>query len=706
MAVDVDKRVQTTFIVVDRATQATKRLAQLMSGLGKATSNARRMVRSYGRAQTQMGQRVGAATKRISASTTQINRSAASMKRAATAANVAKVATRQSTTAQRRATTATRNLTSSTSSLRSTFILATAAAAGFIAVMQVRDIVRISKSFEDTQLAISGTVQALGFTKDFPTTLNVTAAAMEKIRIQAALLPGETQDYVNVFRAGLAGMRGSVQGTLNDMIKFSGRYTAIAKTMQIDSMQAGRDLSLMLGVRGRAGMEVRTFMQFLPVLRDIKGHANLTAKSFNEMSQQARGELLAKAFSKFDDAIAHAQNTFDALSGAFKSNVQLAKRLGGAPLYEGMKNSLRFMNDALMSSDGQMTDLMKTIIGVGEAISKGIVAGMSAAAAAAKSLYDWTNKAIGAMANMGGGGGMASAAAAGAGAGAVALGASGPVGIAIAAIVDFASRAEAVSSVLSKLSRFGEMLMVPFAAIGNAAMLVSGILGDVLEGALGGLISMITDVAGPVLGFFAGMINNAVEMFIILRPTLMNLWKAAGMLFTGIGKFLNPIIRIFGSVILGVYRILKIMLMPVLDTMVIVVSSITTVLGLLLEALGGWLGTVADALEGIPGISTRTGGLAAADQKNENRDFIAELFARFKATMKLGDEEALNITAPKARGGGGRTVNDFRYSRFTIDQKFAEGMDPDRIAVAFARDLGKIGEQKLQSGFEPLFSLA
>lgn len=49
---------------------------------------------------------------------------------------------------------------------------------------------------------------------------------------------------------------------------------------------------------------------------------------------------------------------------------------------------------------------------------------------------------------------------------------------------------------------------------------------------------------------------------------------------------------------------------------------------------------------------------------------------------------------------------DFRGSRFDIKQAFAEGYDPDRIAVAFAHDVAGLGERKLQSGFAPLFSVS
>lgn len=44
---------------------------------------------------------------------------------------------------------------------------------------------------------------------------------------------------------------------------------------------------------------------------------------------------------------------------------------------------------------------------------------------------------------------------------------------------------------------------------------------------------------------------------------------------------------------------------------------------------------------------------------------------------------------------------DFRGSRFDITQKFAEGFDPDRIAIAFANDLSNFGDQAVQSNLAP-----
>jgi hypothetical protein len=42
-------------------------------------------------------------------------------------------------------------------------------------------------------------------------------------------------------------------------------------------------------------------------------------------------------------------------------------------------------------------------------------------------------------------------------------------------------------------------------------------------------------------------------------------------------------------------------------------------------------------------------------------------------------------------------VNDFRGSHFDIKQAFAEGFDPDRIAVAFSNDLAVLGERQRQA---------
>lgn len=76
----------------------------------------------------------------------------------------------------------------------------------------------------------------------------------------------------------------------------------------------------------------------------------------------------------------------------------------------------------------------------------------------------------------------------------------------------------------------------------------------------------------------------------------------------------------------------------------------------------------------------------------------AIIAARFKKRQK----GVLGNMAPEEREKA--PVFDFRGSKFDITQNFAEGFDPDRIAVTMANDLSSMGEMKAQSGFAPLFS--
>lgn len=74
--------------------------------------------------------------------------------------------------------------------------------------------------------------------------------------------------------------------------------------------------------------------------------------------------------------------------------------------------------------------------------------------------------------------------------------------------------------------------------------------------------------------------------------------------------------------------------------------------------------------------------------------------AAVEAAKKAGDrgDEARDKKPPAQNF-------DFRGSRFDITQNFAEGFDPDRIAVAFSQDLASLADTRVQSGFAPVFAV-
>lgn len=110
-----------------------------------------------------------------------------------------------------------------------------------------------------------------------------------------------------------------------------------------------------------------------------------------------------------------------------------------------------------------------------------------------------------------------------------------------------------------------------------------------------------------------------------------------------------------------------------------------------LVLFGEGVGDAATAASAIA--SMGIGGFGAAVYANRDKFMDATKGDRAASAVKPD--------IPGARGGG-KTHNDFRYSRFDITQKFAEGFDPDRIAIAFASDLSALADQKLTSGLAPI----
>jgi hypothetical protein len=64
---------------------------------------------------------------------------------------------------------------------------------------------------------------------------------------------------------------------------------------------------------------------------------------------------------------------------------------------------------------------------------------------------------------------------------------------------------------------------------------------------------------------------------------------------------------------------------------------------------------------------------------------------------EMEDDARRRAARPTPTARGLQPNYDFRGSHFDIKQAFAEGFDPDRIAVAFANDLATLGETRIQS---------
>lgn len=600
----------------------------------------------------------------------------------------------------------------------------------------ISGISQLGSSFEMTRNTMAGTLAALGVaggadpTERFRNGLGLAEQTMRQIEVAAARLPGEADDYISIFRAGLPVIQAAVGGSLQEMTEFSNRYTAIARTFGVDAQQAGMDLQRMLRAgRGGAGADVRTFQQLLPFLRTVEGQAALTAESFNRMTDVQRVRILQSAFAGLQPMIDEAGGTFDSMWGALQSTAKTLARQATSPLFDGIKSALGEINALFMDNEGNLTEIGQGIVTIGQNISRYIVDGVRAAVGWMRELGDRMREftesrpfqvlaevvrrlggAVQAVAGgapgTAAGGGMGAVAAAGMGAAA----ATGPGALVVAlamGVGNFLTRTEEATAVFNQLVDIVSTAADLFAPMGSVVATVSDLFGDLISGVLPGLLSLVQSLLEPLTTFWSGLMVISNVILTELNPVFEMLFNAVGSLFSAIGDLLGPALRIVSRIFLVLYEVLAFIFAPVISFLVEVFSVLIEKISEFISWLGSLLSEVADHVEAAtaeagrrgveaPGSSVLDDILAALTAGN---DAAGERDARAEAAAAAARRDT-----PGARGGA-RTVQDFRFSRFDITQRFAEGFDPDRIAVAFADDLGDIGQQRLQSGFEPIFGV-
>jgi hypothetical protein len=89
-----------------------------------------------------------------------------------------------------------------------------------------------------------------------------------------------------------------------------------------------------------------------------------------------------------------------------------------------------------------------------------------------------------------------------------------------------------------------------------------------------------------------------------------------------------------------------------------------------------------------------TGGLAAYAQKQQ--EAMAKAEEERQKTLKRIQGEAAKNKRPTI-------VQDFRGSKFSIEQKFASGFDPGRVLTAVREDAAALAQRRLTAGTTPLF---
>lgn len=570
-------------------------------------------------------------------------------------------------------------------------------------------VVGLHQSQEDMVNTMAGTFTALGFASDIAGGVNIAETALNRINEAAARLPGETSEYITVFQAGISGLAAGFNNNLDQMLSFSNNFAAIGRSLGIDAEQIGRDMSLMIreGHAG-AGADVATFQRLLPFINNYRrsmGQAAVTAETFNRMQQPERMQLLEGTFRTLEPMVRRAGETYSAMQGEFQAHITGIQSAITAPLFDGVKDSLRAMNGLL----SQYEDRIKT---VGASISRALVgmtgrftervtwmftsvesrmswlvgARLENMAARAGALFNEMQQGNNAGRVQLGGGALAAGAVLG-----------GPlIGLLAGGFSKFLEDEDAVTTVVTKLMDAFNSLMPMAYYIANIFGQLSEVVGDVLIQVLPAFAEMIAGAAEGLRQFFMYLSPVITDLIDRVRPAVLLVSGAISNLFRAIGEFLIPALRLLAIGLGWAWSRVREYVMPVINGFANALASVINWIARMLRQGGREMANLMDGARpefaADDPISRGLARLAAATDENTD-------------AVNAETAVATNRTRTPGARGGNRTHNDFRNSHFDITQKFAEGFDPDRIAAGFITDLEAAADNRLQGGFEPIFSI-
>jgi hypothetical protein len=237
-----------------------------------------------------------------------------------------------------------------------------------------KEILSLSSNFEDTALSIAGNIKAFDLAPTFTEAKDAASKALVTINDMAAKLPGEAEDYIQVFKTALPAAIRSGLTDIKQVSEFTSKLTAVAVSNQIDAAQAGADLMRMLS--GQAGMDNRTWMALAPhikVTTDLLKHnskelkglgvgSEIVAEKFNKLDISVRRNLIESALGRFDEQMKDAGDTYSSKMGELTSRVKELLRLASEPMFEAAKDALTKINKYLEDNKDLLKDQLQNFM--------------------------------------------------------------------------------------------------------------------------------------------------------------------------------------------------------------------------------------------------------------------------------------------------------------------------------------------------------
>ena len=513
----------------------------------------------------------------------------------------------------------------------------------------------------------------------------------------AALLPGELNDYMQTFSTALPQLAKVKGMTLQRATHLTNYLTAGAVAAGIDAPQASRDI--MQALTGRSSIVDRSWTEVFSNYARFKGKRINTPAEFNRLTQEQRVQVLEDIAGQLQPMMDATGDAYEAIMGTFTSLQHELYLEASEPLFNAWKRTMIAVNQ-------QLSAFYPVIAGIGRYFAELGAGAIDKVTAVILRTEKYMLGILPELQNFG------------------------------ARISNFVT-----DDLFPTLMRIYAPLRAAFGFAGTLFLSAVRLIWAGVTDYVWPAFKFVADKVIAISNFFWGIANTAYgiigsvlgtvgtvfnKMFPFFESFFTMLWEQGGMVFSIISFYfahllvptlsmLSPLFSTFLTLI-SIFQFIAPGIQAVVGYFQELMTG-TSMLAQALQTVAGVIGSVFNPLSGVgEGVSAafdlvgRHMGEAARAQEGAVRQATTAIPDWMLAIQKSISEIGKGGADLNRRGRGDNSnrphsVQDFRYSRFDITQRFAEGFDPDRIASAFASDLEAMASQRLSSGFAPAFSL-
>ena len=601
----------------------------------------------------------------------------------------------------------------------------------------------ITRSMPGATAAERGAAFTRVYNDQFAQGRNVARGLIRDMNQMAAILPGEANDYMQSFSQNLPFLSQARGMTDTRAARLTSYLTAGGIAGGVDSQQSARDL--MQFMTNGPHITDRSWTEVWSQYAQRNNGQRVTASQIHGMTATQRVEILENIARQLQPMMDATGDSYEALKGTLNSFRHELYLFATEPLFEAWKRILSSVASQLTKLNDALGPVLRVFATLG---SYGLDAVQSRIKFVVEDVVNWLNRMPDHIRNFGlqietaknellrfrglFEHGKATVAKAGTGTQQYAQAHVAPGGT-TATLGTALLRFFAPEMLLYVLLRFFGV------ALGPIGLLISSLLVRLFTGpgasaavatlmtALGSLWAAVVSLVGGTYRLVEAFMDAAVlvsgDLFISIISGLL----------MGVQMFLEGVMLVMGLIanVLGLFFLpLLVIFTPAIALLQIVIEVFGAFIRVLVSFFAGASGASYDFIDAIRDTS--------AELQRWKRSLMEDVWYLMNRVGLLSDSEYQARMRPAAQpaavpawadrvagmfrrsdfdieeGGGSRTGHapanrpqvhqDFRYSRFDITQKFADGFSPERVAAAFVGDLESMASQRLSSGFAPAFS--